>query len=80
MSATVIVLLVIGIICIVLSYIISEGISEKKASQEATKIVAIGEDYQLSEPERRLIREKVSEAIADYVLENSEIPILLLVS
>ncbi len=65
MNVTVIVLLIIGILCIVVSYVISDKISDNK-EDELVRYAAVGEDYELSQGEKRLIREKISEAIADY--------------
>lgn len=66
MSATVIMLLIIGVVCIVLSYVISEGLSEKKDEPEAIRYQAITDEYELTDAEKRVIRGKISEAIADY--------------
>ncbi len=65
MNVTVVVLLIIGIICIAVSYVISDKASNNK-EEELVRYAVIGEDYELTQAEKRLIREKVSEAIADY--------------
>lgn len=70
MNVTTIVLLVIGVICIVVSYILGAR-QEKKAAKEAeeARITAVDETYELTDGEKRIIKSKVSEAIADYADE-----------
>ncbi len=70
MSVTTIVLLVIGIICIVISYILGAR-QEKKSVKEAeeARITAVDDTYELTDGEKRIIKSKISEAIADYADE-----------